>query len=550
MPDILKRIFDPVVNKWKSLNNKQRLSMGAVGLGIIIAISVTLFLALRPNWIMLINDRNWIEIAQMQAALDAQGIRNRPNALQNGIYVDYSQRFAARTVITLEELSPREDHFTWPDALDTGIGTTDSERRQMAILATEGDIARMIEATQGINRAIVNVNAPIVRPFDQTAPPPTAVIQVSTSRSFTADEGRNFALMAAHSINGLTLENVVVFDQNARTLFNGSNDLNNDPGSIAQDAQNQHTMQTEWNLNRMFSFLFDEVVATANFAFDARQYNERISEVFSVPDGMEGTGIPFANRELRSQFEGRTGGAAPGLGANDLTPPIGYAIGNEGLTTGSQREIDQQLAINRTQEIERAGQGWVIPEESSVSITAHRLQDVSQELWMAEDSTRTQQDWDRHKQANANFWSINSTFGEFEHVRESAAAVAGIPIERVVLNIWEGYNFIDTIPSETDIPLIVALIILALLLLMFAYGLLLRPRIIANEEEEAEPELSVEDLLVTTQLEEEKDEEARQLEEIDYFKENEIKRHIEKFVNEKPEAVAALLRNWINIEEW
>jgi flagellar biosynthesis/type III secretory pathway M-ring protein FliF/YscJ len=29
-----------------------------------------------------------------------------------------------------------------------------------------------------------------------------------------------------------------------------------------------------------------------------------------------------------------------------------------------------------------------------------------------------------------------------------------------------------------------------------------------------------------------------------------VKKHIEKFINEKPDAVAALLRNWLNIEEW
>lgn len=41
-----------------------------------------------------------------------------------------------------------------------------------------------------------------------------------------------------------------------------------------------------------------------------------------------------------------------------------------------------------------------------------------------------------------------------------------------------------------------------------------------------------------------------ELEEIDYFKENEIKKHISKFVDKHPEAVASLLRNWINVEEW
>ena len=57
-----------------------------------------------------------------------------------------------------------------------------------------------------------------------------------------------------------------------------------------------------------------------------------------------------------------------------------------------------------------------------------------------------------------------------------------------------------------------------------------------------EPELSVEDLLATTQ------EESR-LDEIELDDKSETRILIEKFVDENPEAVASLLRNWIN-EEW
>ena len=54
--------------------------------------------------------------------------------------------------------------------------------------------------------------------------------------------------------------------------------------------------------------------------------------------------------------------------------------------------------------------------------------------------------------------------------------------------------------------------------------------------------MSVEDLLATTQ------EESR-LDEIELDDKSETRILIEKFVDENPEAVASLLRNWIN-EEW
>ncbi len=90
-------------------------------------------------------------------------------------------------------------------------------------------------------------------------------------------------------------------------------------------------------------------------------------------------------------------------------------------------------------------------------------------------------------------------------------------------------------------------IILALLILLLAFGLIRRAQ--PDEVVEVEPELSVEDLLVSTQLEEEKLTEAERLREIELNSESEAKKQIEKFVTEKPEAVAQLLRNWLN-DEW
>ena len=62
------------------------------------------------------------------------------------------------------------------------------------------------------------------------------------------------------------------------------------------------------------------------------------------------------------------------------------------------------------------------------------------------------------------------------------------------------------------------------------------------EVTELETELSVESLLATTK-------ENQQLEEIEFNDKSSAREQIEKFVDENPEAVANLLRNWLN-EEW
>ena len=59
---------------------------------------------------------------------------------------------------------------------------------------------------------------------------------------------------------------------------------------------------------------------------------------------------------------------------------------------------------------------------------------------------------------------------------------------------------------------------------------------------ETEPELSVEELLAATQ--------EPELSDIKLNEKSEPKRVIEKFVDEDPESVARLLRNWLSEDEW
>ena len=57
---------------------------------------------------------------------------------------------------------------------------------------------------------------------------------------------------------------------------------------------------------------------------------------------------------------------------------------------------------------------------------------------------------------------------------------------------------------------------------------------------EQEEELSVEDMLQTTQ------EQQPALEEIELENKSEVRIAVEKFVDDNPDAAAALLRNWLN----
>ena len=107
-------------------------------------------------------------------------------------------------------------------------------------------------------------------------------------------------------------------------------------------------------------------------------------------------------------------------------------------------------------------------------------------------------------------------------------------VEKPVFEAAVGGSFSDNVTNY--LMIILTVLIAALLVFVIIKGTS------PVEVTEMEPELSVEDLLATTQ-------DDANLEEIELGDKSETRVMIEKFVDENPEAVALLLRNWIN-EEW
>lgn len=116
----------------------------------------------------------------------------------------------------------------------------------------------------------------------------------------------------------------------------------------------------------------------------------------------------------------------------------------------------------------------------------------------------------------------------------------GISEDNITVVAWEQPVFNAKEKGSLNVTnylmILLAVLIIALLIFVVFRGTA------PVEVTEMEPELSVEQLLATTK-------ENQSLDDIEFSEKSETRRMIEKFVEENPDAVANLLRNWIQ-EEW
>jgi flagellar M-ring protein FliF len=221
----------------------------------------------------------------------------------------------------------------------------------------------------------------------------------------------------------------------------------------------------------------------------------------------------------------------PGTDSND--DPT-YVTQDNNNSHSESSDVTEDYLPNETVTVTEGDPGAVDPEKSSIAITAYN------NVIYDEDTMK------------ANGQLKGTTFDEF--VAKNSAMTTTTPDTALITAVSHATGIPEANISLTsyDVPqfhysengrswidwLEIAMAVLIFLLLGFVAFRSFRK----EKEEEAAEEVSVETLL-------EEQQEEENLEDIGYNEKSEARLLIEKFVDEKPEAVANLLRNWLN-EDW
>ncbi len=195
--------------------------------------------------------------------------------------------------------------------------------------------------------------------------------------------------------------------------------------------------------------------------------------------------------------------------------------------------------VNQTIEETKGATGVVHLENSSITVALTKYR------YYNEDDLRAQGQLE--EMTFNEFRAQNSEPAEIEldeddSMYNAIAMATGISANRISIMITEIPFFQGSIEESFQIanylPLIVMLIILALL----AFVVFRSTRTV--EVVKTEPEVSIDTLLAATN-----NNTTEALEDIDLQDKSEARKAIEKFVDENPEAVALLLRSWLD-DDW
>lgn len=541
MMDQLIAIKDKIVAFWNKYTTRQKTIIICVVLAVFFALLLLSYYMTRPVYTHLATFSDASLANTLSEALEGENIDHKMETDASGttsFEVEQSDYSDAVLVMGANGIVDKE--MTWETALESDMTTSSLEKHTKITLALQSSIKENLLNFAGVQDATVIVDRP---EDDKTFI--SATKEASVSVTLRLAEGKEMeretatamAYYLTNAVGNKTTDNIVIVDTAGNLLYGAKTD-NTLGGTVSGiDDYKSKLQQTfaERTRKMLLKAGYDDAeVSSMAIKFNMDQVEELIT-TYSVGEGQD-QGYYSSSYEYSSNGQSGNGGP-PGTDSN--AEDTDYMLQGNG-TTNSETILNKYnyLPNEDVQNIKREV-GAVVPEESSIGIILTRYRKVSEEA-LEEQGALNDISFDEYIEQNS---QVN-TLEVPEDLLPLVAAATGIAENRISIRIQEKPVF----EAKEDTGLLAGgftnylMIILAVLI-----GALLIFVIIRGtspvEVTELEPELSVEDLLATTR------EDEKGLEEIEMGEKSETRTMIEKFVDENPEAVAMLLRNWIN-EDW
>lgn len=536
MPDRVQNILNNIKEWWTKFSTKQKTLMISLVSVAVIALVILAVVMNQPNMVPLIVCENATEASNVKNLLDGEGIQTEISS--DGLTFSVDKKDEPEASILLGSNGIPTEGYGIDNVFDGSFSTTESDKNKKYQLYLEKKFEEQLSTISNIESASVSLSIPqedgtIISMGQETY----ASVILHLSGEMNDEQAAGIAAFIATEVGNDSTNNIRLLDSNGNLLFSGgdsSTAIGNANSQLSLKSKAENMVKNEVKGVVLGTDVYDNVEVGLNLVmdFDTEEYT---NQHYYVDDGRD-QGYLDSRKTFESESEGGPA-AVPGTDSNDQDRT--YVVQDSEVSSSSTSENNENYLTS--QEITRRASdgGKVNLEESSISVVATSYV-VYDENALKADGTLDDMSFDEFVAANSD--RIKTTVDdEFYDMVSNATGIARDNITIVAYDVpFFKYASSDGRGVMDYLQIALAVLIFALL------GFVVFRSTRKQQEEEIEPELSVETLLETTRTQSEDD---AALQDIGFSEKSETRILIENFVEGNPEAAASLLRNWLN-EEW
>ncbi len=541
MPERIQAILNRIREWWEKFTTRQKAAIISGAAVVIIALIILIVIFARPKTRVLKTASDATEAQTIQTLLKDNDISYTQST--DGMTFSVKESDYGQASILLGSQQIATNGYTIKDALDGSFSTTEADTEKKYQLYLEKKFEANFTAMDNVKAAEVNLHIPkddgTITSSANGTNEASASVKLTLSGSMSKSQARSLAQFMATNLGNSDLSKITIIDNDGNTLFSGAEDNSSaaqasDNLQVKANAENyvadkvKSTLASN-NSGSSSTSIYDNLQVAVNLDIDFSQSNS-VSYEYSAPDGRT-EGMKDSETTEESQSTNGVAGT-PGTDSNDDTEYV-VEDGNQSSSSSSKTTVDylpNELITTKT-----GAQGVVSYDNSSISIIATDYVTYDEDNLKASGKLKNQT-FDEFRAKNSDEKQIDVD----DSIVTAVSRATGIPTGNisVIAKQVPLFQYSKNGRSLTDyLQIIIALLVFTLL------GIIVFRSLKKDQEEEVEEEVSVEDLMAQKQEEEEP------LEDIGFNEKSEARLLIEKFVDEEPEAVANLLRNWLN-DDW
>lgn len=535
MADRLKEIPQKILDWWNKFTAKQKTIIVSVSAGVILALAILGTLLTRPVYQTLITCDTTKQASEIIALLEGDGIEYQ--VTDDGLIISVKKDDIASATLLLGANSIPADSYSLESALSGGFSATEADKQKTYKLYQEQHLEEIMEAQSAVKAAYVTLSIPdddgtLLAKEEESY----ASVMLTLNEELGVGVAENFAKNIATALGNKTTDNITIIDSNGNLLFSGAEA--SEAGSTVVNTSNQIQLKSEaerlvkQEVTQVLlgSNLYEDVKVAPNLVMDFSAVNETEHKYTQADEN--GTNVLSHENTYEAEGNGGSGGV-PGTDTNVETD---YMMENGGYSDYSVASESRDYLPSEKITDKTVPPGAIQYDSSSIAITASHYV-IYKESELRNQGLLDGITFDEFTLQNSEM--VKKTVDE--EMITLVANATGIPAGNISIIAYDVPIFQadeDAGMEPTDIAQIVLIVLILALLGFVVFSSLKREKV----EVEPEEELSVESMLQTTQ-------ESQDIEDIDVESKSETRLMVEKFVDDNPDAAAALLRNWLN-EEW
>ncbi len=530
MPDKIKEILEKVLAWWNKFTTKQKTIIIGVTAVVIFTFAMLISVFTKPQYIQWQQCSTTAESAEIIEILKGNNVLYQVSNDGLSIKVKSTQVSIANLALGAAGYVP--DDYSIKDALSGGFSTTQSNIDRQWQYYMERKLARDIAALDSVKSAIVTLDLPTqTGTLIDSGEEASAWIQLTLQDKFTSEQAATVARAVATGLGNSSTANITIVDSSANLLFSGEEDYST--AGVANNmfelrAQAETKVGADVKKVLVGSQQFDMIEVACRLNIDFAEYQRTIHEYYANAGREEGM---LAHRESYEDENTNGAGGLPGTDSNDEQT---YQFQNGTNSESSSSQMLEDFLPNELISVENLPPGIINYGDSSLALTAITFNTLTEE----DAKNRGLLDgvsWEEYKATH----SEDTKLEVDEDFYRIVANATGIPQENITILAYQRPQFIDRVGIAVSATDILSIVLIVIILALLAFVVI--RSMAGRKETEQEEELSVENLLQSTP--------EQSLEDIEVETKSETRKMIEKFVDENPEAVANLLRNWLN-EDW